>query len=397
MDKIRRRTGPDHFFDVDPDDDADVPRPKKARFPKGKKESSAREFLRDPVDGEEGGGPILSTDPRLAAKERAMQRTVLHEQLISSEDVALVEDVVAAEEEGDMLRLEDGITIEPFNLNQEREEGYFDAEGNYVEYRLNDDDKDAWFETAKVDESLQAKKKKEREMAKEDTELTKEERWVIQKRIADTLQPGETILQAFRRLRGLTKDKNETKDRKRPPRMTGETKEIFDRLTEDAMKLLDNGDYNIYHEEKETLQREADGYEALARARRGETSGSAGHTIGGAGGTILHPQSAAEDDGSFDMFGGDDDIPSSTTIGGTSVNMHSLAEQTSNTVPELPGYIYDAHSGYYYNADDGYFYDKNTGLFCNASSGKWFIYDGTNASYLVVSESGDTSGVTSSV
>ena len=51
------------------------------------------------MDGEEGGGPILSTDPRLAAKERAMQRTVLHEQLISSEDVALVEDVVAAEEE----------------------------------------------------------------------------------------------------------------------------------------------------------------------------------------------------------------------------------------------------------------------------------------------------------
>lgn len=51
-------------------------------------------------------------------------------------------------------------------------------------------------------------------------------------------------MQAFRRLRGLTKDKNETKDRKRPPRMTGETKEIFDRLTEDAMKLLDNGDYS---------------------------------------------------------------------------------------------------------------------------------------------------------
>lgn len=40
-----------------------------------------------------------------------------------------------------MPRLEDGITIEPFNLNQEREEGYFDAEGNYVEYRLNDDEK----------------------------------------------------------------------------------------------------------------------------------------------------------------------------------------------------------------------------------------------------------------
>ena len=25
--------------------------------------------------------------------------------------------------------------MEPFNLSKEREEGYFDAEGNYVEYR----------------------------------------------------------------------------------------------------------------------------------------------------------------------------------------------------------------------------------------------------------------------
>lgn len=46
-----------------------------------------------------------------------------------------------------MARLEDGITIEPFNLNQEREEGYFDAEGNYVEYRLNEDDKVATSDT----------------------------------------------------------------------------------------------------------------------------------------------------------------------------------------------------------------------------------------------------------
>lgn len=29
---------------------------------------------------------------------------------------------------------DDGIQIEPFNLKQEREEGYFDANGNFVEY-----------------------------------------------------------------------------------------------------------------------------------------------------------------------------------------------------------------------------------------------------------------------
>ena len=35
--------------------------------------------------------------------------------------------------------VDDGIQIEPFNLNKEREEGYFDADGNFVEY-VNDNE-----------------------------------------------------------------------------------------------------------------------------------------------------------------------------------------------------------------------------------------------------------------
>lgn len=30
--------------------------------------------------------------------------------------------------------VDDGIQIEPFNLDKEREEGYFDEQGNFVEY-----------------------------------------------------------------------------------------------------------------------------------------------------------------------------------------------------------------------------------------------------------------------
>ena len=55
-----------------------------------------------------------------------------------------------------MARLEDGITIEPFNLNQEREEGYFDAQGNYVEYKLNEDDKVAISDTTLFSSSMNA-------------------------------------------------------------------------------------------------------------------------------------------------------------------------------------------------------------------------------------------------
>ena len=50
------------------------------------------------------------------------------------------------------------------------------------------------------------------------------------------------------------------------------------------------------------------------------------------------------DDDSFDMFGGDDD-DLSTAARETSGNVHSQAEQISNTLPELPGYVYDANSG----------------------------------------------------
>lgn len=33
---------------------------------------------------------------------------------------------------------DDGVKFEPFNLEQERKEGFFDQTGNYVEYVAND-------------------------------------------------------------------------------------------------------------------------------------------------------------------------------------------------------------------------------------------------------------------
>lgn len=43
----------------------------------------------------------------------------------------------------------DGIPIEPFHLRRERAEGFFDGEGNYVEYRL-DAVSDAWLDSLGV-------------------------------------------------------------------------------------------------------------------------------------------------------------------------------------------------------------------------------------------------------
>ena len=39
-----------------------------------------------------------------------------------------------------------GVAFEPFHLKREREEGYFDSDGNYIQYKL-DEVKDAWLDS----------------------------------------------------------------------------------------------------------------------------------------------------------------------------------------------------------------------------------------------------------
>ena len=56
-----------------------------------------------------------------------------------------VEDMVRAEEALEQDE-EDGMTLEPFNLEQERQAGTFDESGNYVEHKEEEDPtmQDAW-------------------------------------------------------------------------------------------------------------------------------------------------------------------------------------------------------------------------------------------------------------
>jgi len=52
----------------------------------------------------------------------------------------------------DLLQLfnDAGIPIEPFHLRRERAEGYFDADGNYIEYVGLESADDAWLESLQV-------------------------------------------------------------------------------------------------------------------------------------------------------------------------------------------------------------------------------------------------------
>ncbi|KAK9166588.1 hypothetical protein Scep_001779 [Stephania cephalantha] len=290
------------FFEDD--DSAKQPMQKKVRFPKKKKKAKERG---EGVDVSAGGDEEDEEfpDTEFITKNRTKRRS------------QLTTDLLIEDREGDMSAgevnyqdnsnfVEDGIRIEPFNLDQEREEGYFDVEGNFVEYVSEKEIKDAWLDNLEVDPSL-AKRNSDVVKTEEEIELSSDDIGKIKRRIASALEPAETVLQALKRLKGTSNDKK--------GRMSEETKLMFDQLTEDAMKLMDNGEYNVYEDKKEVFEREAEGYERLARARDGSSSAA----VDGI---------SAESADTEDMFAEDDEIPPNTSSNGNDLGS-GLSDESS--------------------------------------------------------------------
>ncbi|XP_050377820.1 LIN1-like protein [Argentina anserina] len=366
-------------FEADDDDMSAKPPPaKKIRYPKGKKVKPEAEQAR--AAGGDAVAPTPMNDPSLAAKKRAKERArekeLAEAQIRSSEIAKILREADSGPAEkikSDYKNfVEDGIQFDPFNLEKEREEGYFDADGNFVEY-VEQNIKDAWFDS--LDKAVDPETT--REFAEkygdggdgEDDEaaqdLSSEEIGKIKRRIADALEPGETVLQALRRLKGNKKEK-----------MSAETKAVFDQLTEDALMLMmKNGENNVYDEEKEVFEREAQGYETLARVRMGEGKSILEDMESDAG--ALNPiasigavDGAVADDDAFDMFG-DDDQPAAAAAPGLEANGGGMGND----------YAFDEGSGYYYSFSLGYYYDPNTGLYCSAVSGLWYSYNEETGAY----------------
>ncbi|GJP57294.1 hypothetical protein CLOM_g16318 [Closterium sp. NIES-68] len=296
----------------DADDDDDDTKPRRAVLPEKKPKKvkgappSADVSAMDLDDlgaepGAAGGGSagaaalMDSADPRVAAQARAQQRKRGKNKW---GDTAFggVEDVVGAEEDFQGEE-EEKEAIEPFNLQQEREEGYFDAEGNYVEYREDTEATDAWLATAEVDPTLAAKAAARAEAAAAAEQageggMGHAEMAAIRRRIADALNPGETVIQ------------------------------------------------EVYSDKMETFQREAEGYEAILRARQGLLGGGAGE------------ESTGEKGGGEERGNGKG--------GGDGVDI------------------------YYYNKEVGYYYDATSGLFCSAANGTWYRFNEATGEYEAV-------------
>ncbi|CAA0807331.1 CD2-binding protein-related [Striga hermonthica] len=335
---------------VDDDETSKPPPEKRVRFPKGKKIKGG-DFVRD-----EGGEDIPKfKDPKSAASDRAVRRSKNTTELFIDENNDFVPDIKRAEVQykNNEPFVEEGVALEPFNLDKEREEGYFDENGNYVEYISQNDIKDAWLDSVDVYEKFDGKSSISTSND-EPRDLVTDELAEINRRIANVLEPGETVLRALRRLKGSTDKKQ---------KMSAQTKQQFDQLTEDAMKLMENGDYNVYEEKREHFEREAEGYEKLVKVRKQGVSGSSGQE---------------ESDDIFDMFGDNDgsapENPATNGSGSASVLQPESGEPQND-------YVYDESSGYYYSSSLGYYYDPSSGLYCYAASGKWYAYNEESGTY----------------
>ncbi|XP_022763705.1 CD2 antigen cytoplasmic tail-binding protein 2-like [Durio zibethinus] len=389
------------------------PAQKRIRFPKGKKVKPGEEAA-NRVAVEDGSGDLK--DPRLAAKERAKRRNQITTELFTEDGRGMLNDVSVAEVayEDNENFIDDGIQIEPFNLNKEREEGYFDADGNFVEYINDNEIKDAWLDSVEADIKYTGKtsattNEDNSEVAAQD--LSPQDIGIIKRRIANVLEPGETVLQALRRLKGATNNRKE--------KMSAEIKHVFDQLTEDAMKLMDNGDYNVYHEKQKVFQREAEGYEKLALARGkgisvnvgldnsdpnlgsdiltdinypGVTSSVLPDLAVGTSNSNLTPAEVSSNAAdSYDMFAddeGDENLKPSSEPNSNAVTQSSseAANTFSETGEAQNDYVYDESSGYYYSSTLGYYYDPSTGLYCSAASGQWYSFNEATGTYDEVQE-----------
>ncbi|KAK3007383.1 hypothetical protein RJ639_017460 [Escallonia herrerae] len=347
---------------VDDDGSIKPPAQKRVRFPKGKKLKSGDEVADANQPAEEG--PVERAHARLVARERKVMRNLLNEGLRGEVMAEALHDISGGEVhyKDNETFVDDGIQIEPFNLTKEREEGYFDAAGNYVEFVNEKEIKDAWLDNVDVASKFAERTSTVTNNEDDREDISSNAIGSMKRRIADALEPGETVLQALRRLKGTTNNRKE--------KMSAGVKVVFDQLTEDAMKLMETGDYNVYDEKQEAFQREAEGYERLARSRGEGPSGA----------------DTEKDGDAYDMFADDDENATAyPASGGSNLVPGSSPDRTSQP-SESSGawqndFVYDESSGYYYSGSSGYYYDPSSGLYCCAASGQWYSYNEETGTY----------------
>jgi hypothetical protein len=94
-----------------------------------------------------------------------------------------------------IVRVEGGVAVEAFNLDEERRHGYFEENFNYVRTRDSDDEEDAWLAQVDGQTAVLARKPARKEREQGDPRE-------VASALAEMLQPGETVSRAMVRLKG---------------------------------------------------------------------------------------------------------------------------------------------------------------------------------------------------
>ncbi|PRW58842.1 CD2 antigen cytoplasmic tail-binding 2 [Chlorella sorokiniana] len=273
----------------------------------------------DPMEQLEGeiSGVCLNPSGDVDAGQAAAQRAACRRnQLLAAFDegagMQQGDDVEGEEDYEDPEEMFDSVTgvpIEPFHLKREREEGYFDEDGTYVEYK-RDEVEDAWADSlanVEVDEDwltrvLGGRGRAEASSAAaaaagEAPDMSAEEIRERKRRIVDLLLPGENVLQALRRLaavrqpaRGAVTTPAATsggatggspdadtlaRGALKGPAMPPAVQEKFEQLTELSSVLMDQGEYSVHSMTREQLERSIQDGGSGAEQGGGSAAGAA--------------------------------------------------------------------------------------------------------------------------
>lgn len=193
-------------------------------------------------------------------------------------------------QEGATIDFDEGVSITPFNLEEEMQEGHFDSEGNYFikkEQQIRDNwlDNIDWVRireqpfkkkkkglgakrTRRAGDEDEAEEEKQREEQQADQEEEEEEEEAeppedplasftqhqLTEAVIELLQPGETVATALRRLGGLGgRKKGKLREEEKSTEETKGDKEKLDRLTALADRLVGSGMFEIYQQTYEKL------------------------------------------------------------------------------------------------------------------------------------------------
>ncbi|KAL6761206.1 hypothetical protein V8C86DRAFT_905231 [Haematococcus lacustris] len=161
------------------------------------------------IEAEEGG-PVKESLLGMAQVKRALGRK--QREVQATDDTDIPADVDAFEEAA-QVEEEDGIKFTGFNLEEEKQTGYFDEEGAYVERKDKDEgERDAWMnsEDAKVVSAEVRLKIEERQRREAEAEaaarraapLTDRQIASMKAEMVGHMLAGETLAKALKRLGG---------------------------------------------------------------------------------------------------------------------------------------------------------------------------------------------------